>query len=95
MPEGAFYGQEATMPEGAFYGQEATMPEGAFYGQEGASWNQEASNIGDQRECQQTVPYREVRARIASTDMQGAVRFVMSGFCDLQNQNNSPLASPA
>ena len=27
MPEGAFYGQEATMPEGAFYGQEATMPE--------------------------------------------------------------------
>jgi hypothetical protein len=23
------------MPEGAFYGQEATMPEGAFYGQEG------------------------------------------------------------
>ena len=24
MPEGAFYGQEATMPEGAFYGQEAS-----------------------------------------------------------------------
>jgi hypothetical protein len=51
MPEGAFYGQEATMPEapkparccckgktGAFYGQEATMPEGAFYGQEAASY---------------------------------------------------------
>ncbi len=42
MPEGAFFGQEATMPEGAFYGQEATMPEGAFYGQEGSGMSDHA-----------------------------------------------------
>ena len=31
MPEGAFYGQEATMPAGAFYGQDGRMESGDTY----------------------------------------------------------------
>jgi hypothetical protein len=45
---------------------------------EGASWHQEASNIGDQRESQQTAVFIEVRARSDPSPSARVARQVLS-----------------
>jgi hypothetical protein len=45
---------------------------------EGASWNQEASNIGDQRESQQTAVFLGVRARSDPSPSARVARQVLS-----------------